>query len=89
MKKDSRKKERNEMIKVLFFARLQDEAGTEALEAQKAGQTVQEIKAWLKEEYQLSSLDQAMAAVNEEFADNEDTLSDGDTIAFIPPVSGG
>lgn len=77
------------MIKVLFFARLQDEAGTEALEAQKAGMTVQEIKTWLKEEYQLSSLDQAMAAVNEEFAENEDTLSDGDTIAFIPPVSGG
>lgn len=30
-----------------------------------------------------------MAAVNEEFAGDEDVLNDGDVVAFIPPVSGG
>ncbi len=28
-------------------------------------------------------------AVNEDFADDETVLSDGDTVAMIPPVSGG
>jgi molybdopterin synthase sulfur carrier subunit len=28
-------------------------------------------------------------AVNEEFCGNDTVLSDGDVVAFIPPVSGG
>jgi molybdopterin synthase sulfur carrier subunit len=30
-----------------------------------------------------------MAAINEEFAPNEEVIQEGDVIAFIPPVSGG
>ncbi|WP_374049830.1 MoaD/ThiS family protein [Neobacillus sp. PS3-34] len=30
-----------------------------------------------------------MAAINEEFAGNEELIQDGDVVAFIPPVSGG
>ncbi|MEM5590905.1 MoaD/ThiS family protein [Niallia circulans] len=30
-----------------------------------------------------------MVAVNEEFAMDEDIVEENDTIAFIPPVSGG
>jgi len=34
-------------------------------------------------------LDQVLTAINEEFAIDEDIVKDGDTVAFIPPVSGG
>jgi molybdopterin synthase sulfur carrier subunit len=30
-----------------------------------------------------------MVSINEEFATNDDIIHDGETIAFIPPVSGG
>ena len=33
--------------------------------------------------------DRVVAAVNEEYSKHERTLADGDTIALIPPVSGG
>lgn len=35
------------------------------------------------------SLQGVMVAVNEEFAMDEDIVEENDTIAFIPPVSGG
>lgn len=34
-------------------------------------------------------LDRSMVMVNQEYADGQQKLSDGDEIAFIPPVSGG
>jgi sulfur-carrier protein len=30
-----------------------------------------------------------MTAINEEFSANDEMIKEGDTIAFIPPVSGG
>ncbi|MFB4162513.1 molybdopterin converting factor subunit 1 [Alteribacillus sp. JSM 102045] len=77
------------MIKVLFFARLQEETGKNSLEIEKAGLTVDQLKQWLEKEHGLPSLDHTMAAVNEDYADGSEVLEDGDTVALIPPVSGG
>jgi molybdopterin synthase sulfur carrier subunit len=77
------------MIKILLFAELQEEAGVDNVEVEKAGLTVAEIKEWLLQEYKLSSLANIMVAINESYATEEDEVKDGDTVAFIPPVSGG
>ncbi|MDT8862381.1 molybdopterin converting factor subunit 1 [Alkalihalobacillus sp. MEB130] len=77
------------MIKILLFAELQEEAGTEQIEIEKAGVTVQELKAWLEKEYHLSALATTMTALNESYADDSEVVKDGDVVAFIPPVSGG
>ena len=77
------------MINVLLFAQLKDELGKETLSIEGNGMSVAQLKEKMKMEFQLGVLETVMTAVNEEFADDETILSDGDTVAFIPPVSGG
>ncbi|MFB5661464.1 molybdopterin converting factor subunit 1 [Alteribacillus sp. HJP-4] len=77
------------MIKILFFASLQEKVGREALEADKAGLSIAELKSWLEEEFKLASLANTMTAVNESYTEEDVLLKDGDTVALIPPVSGG
>ncbi|WP_077623072.1 molybdopterin converting factor subunit 1 [Sediminibacillus massiliensis] len=77
------------MIKILLFAQLQEAAGTDNIELQADGLTVAAVKEKLAKDYQLTTLDQSMAAINEEYAEDDDVIQQGDTVAFIPPVSGG
>ncbi|MFC0470539.1 molybdopterin converting factor subunit 1 [Halalkalibacter kiskunsagensis] len=77
------------MINILLFAELQEEAGVDQIKVDKAGVTVFELKEWLLQQYNLTSLSNTMIAINESYATEEDRVKDGDTIAFIPPVSGG
>lgn len=77
------------MIKVLLFAHLQDEAGIETLEIDRTSMTVLELKQWMQDNHQMSGLTGVMTAINESFANDSDKIKDGDTVAFIPPVSGG
>lgn len=77
------------MVDVLFFAELRDAIGSEKLSFDAAGITVKELKdKWLKS-YSLENIDNAMIAINEEYAEEDAILNKGDTVAFIPPVSGG
>ncbi|MBL4953511.1 molybdopterin converting factor subunit 1 [Neobacillus sp. OS1-32] len=77
------------MNKVLFFAHLRDAVGKESVMIDAAGNTVAELKAKLTKVYKLPKMDVVMTAINEEFAQNDEMIQEGDTIAFIPPVSGG
>jgi sulfur-carrier protein len=78
------------MNKVLFFAHLRDAVGGEEfIELDASGKTVAELKAELAAIYNLPKMDTVMTAINEEFASNDEIITDGDVIAFIPPVSGG
>ncbi|MFC0524795.1 molybdopterin converting factor subunit 1 [Pontibacillus salicampi] len=77
------------MVKVLLFAQFQEAAGRESVEIDAAGQPVSHVKSVLKENYGLLELDHAKVAVNEEYTDMDRELQDGDTVAIIPPVSGG
>jgi len=77
------------MNKVLFFAHLRDAVGEEFLELDASGKTVDELKAELAAKYDLPRMETVMTAINEEFASNDEVISAGDEIAFIPPVSGG
>lgn len=77
------------MVKVLLFAQFQEAAGRESVDVDAAGQPVEHVKSILKENYGLLDLDAATVAVNQEYTDKNTELKEGDTVAFIPPVSGG
>lgn len=77
------------MIRVLLFANLKDQAGTENVTIEAEKLSVKELLLELQEKYSLSNLEQVMVAVNEEYSTEEDTVKSGDTVALIPPVSGG
>ncbi|MGM7680815.1 molybdopterin converting factor subunit 1 [Cytobacillus sp. Hm23] len=77
------------MIKVLFFAHLQDEVGKETLTIDKAPLTIAELKVLLSDQFELQNVEQLMFAINEEYAQENDVIQAGDIVALIPPVSGG
>ena len=80
-------------ITVLFFATLRDRIGTRqlTLELDSAANSIERLRQLLTERYPAASdnLSVALAAINEEFAFDHDQISDGDEVAFFPPVSGG
>ncbi|TCW56577.1 molybdopterin synthase subunit MoaD [Bacillus thuringiensis] len=77
------------MIRVLLFAHLQEEVGTSELQIEKENITVAELKAVVAREYNVPVSAPIMVAINEEYANEDDTIRDGDVVALIPPVSGG
>lgn len=77
------------MIRILLFAHLQEAIGESELRVNLSEHTVGQIKEWMENQYPQLSLQQMMTAVNEEFATDETIVNDGDTLAFIPPISGG
>lgn len=77
------------MITVLLFAHLQEQFGAEKITVHEGELTVGELKERLKAEYNWSDSQRVMVAINEEYAVDEDIIKTGDTVALIPPVSGG
>ncbi|UCZ51993.1 molybdopterin converting factor subunit 1 [Bacillus shivajii] len=78
------------MIRILLFAELEEIVGQREITIEKSEMKIADIRNHLLENNEgLNGIKHAMAAVNEEFADNETTVKDGDVVAFIPPVSGG
>lgn len=77
------------MINILLFAHLQEQVGESQLKVALSDVTVAQLKEWLEKQYPQLALQQIMTAVNEEFATDTTIVQSGDTIAFIPPISGG
>ncbi|HSR67957.1 MAG TPA: molybdopterin converting factor subunit 1 [Acidobacteriota bacterium] len=80
------------MISVLFFASLRDVAGTSQLQLESRGQqTAEEVFARLLKRFPglAPYRPSLLVAVNEEYAQWQQPVADGDEIAFFPPVSGG
>lgn len=78
-------------LKVLYFgvSRDQTNKGEEDLVVME-NLTAGELKKKLMEMYpKLEDVQSFALAVNESYADDEMMLKDGDTVAIIPPVSGG
>jgi molybdopterin synthase sulfur carrier subunit len=78
-------------IRARFFARLRELAGveTEALQV-GPGSTLAEVYDVVRGRHgALPPRESVRAALNQEFADWNAPVSDGDEVAFIPPVSGG
>ena len=78
-------------VKVLFFATLRDLIGEKTLTIDMPGGTVAQLRQELVRRYPQAHehLGIALAAVNEEFAFDGDSIDEGDEVAFFPPVSGG
>lgn len=76
-------------LKLLFFARLQREIGTDELPWKTDGPlTVQQLAAQVEAAHGVS-LKGCMVAVNEAYAAPDVFLHDRDEVAFLPPVAGG
>jgi len=79
-------------IKVLYFSSVKDKIGlpSEDIELSE-NSTVNDLIKLLSEKYPQikNSLQNSMFAVNEEYASTDQKLKEGDTVAIIPPVSGG
>jgi molybdopterin converting factor subunit 1 len=80
-------------VEVRLFAMLRERAGRDAVTVHiPEGATVRQALDAVGHEHGLGELIAAMPvvmAVNREYANEEDTLSAGDELALIPPVSGG
>ncbi|RXI98286.1 molybdopterin converting factor subunit 1 [Anaerobacillus alkaliphilus] len=77
------------MIKVLFFAELEEIVGTREFTIDQTEMTALEVKEFLKKQFPTLPVDRAMMAVNEEYVEETDVVKANDIVAFIPPVSGG
>ena len=75
-----------------MFASYRERAGTGSLELEAPeGSTVGDMAAQVAAMYPRLASDPSriVVAVNREYRDHGHRLSDGDEVAFIPPVSGG
>ena len=78
-------------ITVLFFGITTDLVGVSSLDLEVSkALTIVGFKNLLKQNYAtLDKIDSYAIAVNESYATDEVVLKENDTIAVIPPVSGG
>src|ERR1700737_14400 len=79
-------------VRTRLFARLRELAGTDAENVEvRAGSTVADVYDALRKAHPglEANRESVRVAVNQEFADWDAIVSDGDEVAFIPPVSGG
>jgi molybdopterin synthase catalytic subunit len=79
-------------VRVRLFAALRETIGAREISiALREGATVDDLRARIAEEHPLVRvlLGSSVAAVAEEYVPADYRLSDGDDVAFIPPVSGG
>jgi molybdopterin converting factor subunit 1 len=78
-------------VRVRFFARLRELAGIETEDVKAtAGARVASVYAAMRGYHPgLPPQESVRAALNQEFADWDAVVADGDEVAFIPPVSGG
>ena len=76
---------------VLFFGVAREIAGgSKTLVKLDSGRKVEDLMSSLKRSYpDFEKLTSFVIAVNNEYADSEREIQDGDEIAVIPPVSGG
>lgn len=77
-------------ITVLFFASLREAVGERRLELSlDEPLSVRQLADRLEGEHASLSLSGTLCALNEHYVDPSKTVSEGDTVAFFPPVSGG
>lgn len=77
-------------MKVLYFAEIKELVAKQSEEIAIANElTVEQFKSNLLEQYPMLKNKTYQVAVNEEFVKDDDIVQQNDTVALIPPVSGG
>jgi len=80
----------SKQIRVQYFALLREQAGRSDESITTTARTPRELYAELKARYPFSLAPEMLrVAVNTEFGEWSQPLSDGDAVVFIPPVAGG
>lgn len=75
---------------ILLFGVVRETVGSSELEIPGAVKDVASLKQWLYVEYpSLKQLSSLLIAVNRTYATDNQTFSETDEVAIIPPVSGG
>lgn len=79
------------IIKILFFGIARDISEKNSIEIEaKEPLNIEDLKKLLKNKYpKFDVINDFSLAVNEAYADNDYMLCNNDTVAIIPPVSGG
>lgn len=78
------------MIKIRCFAKAAEIVGGKYLEVDSKVLSVQELKTIVLERFpEFEHLDSVRIAVNEAYADDAQSIKEGDDVVIIPPVSGG
>jgi molybdopterin-guanine dinucleotide biosynthesis protein A len=87
---ERQKASESKKIRVQYFALLREQAGRSDESLVTTARTPRELYNELKERYPFSLAPEMLrVAVNTEFGDWAQPLSDGDAVVFIPPVAGG
>ena len=83
-------------LEILFFASFRERLGVsgQQLTVTEEVATVAQLRAWLVARHPdwesvLGEGERVMTAVNQTLAGDDDVLSEGDEVAFFPPVTGG
>jgi molybdopterin synthase sulfur carrier subunit len=75
-------------IKVRYFASLKERVGRSEDDLTFTGLlTVREV--WTRANPDKTLPDNSLAAVNMDYVERDNTVQDGDEVAFFPPVTGG
>ena len=75
-------------IKVKYFASLRESIGRGS-DTLNSSETLQVSQVWRQATGQESFPDNVLIALNQEYTDADALVSDGDEVAFFPPVTGG
>jgi len=74
-------------IEVRFFASLGEQLGKSGATLETPARTVAEV--WTRTTGLPTAPGSTLCAINMEYARFDDAVSDGDEVAFFPPVTGG
>jgi molybdopterin converting factor subunit 1 len=77
-------------VHVRYFAAFREATGTESEQVStRAGTAAELFRECADRHKSLERFSASLVAVNEDLADWESTIDDGDEILFFPPVAGG
>ncbi len=77
------------MIRIILFAGLRDRIGRAELEAPFQSIDISSLLTWVESQYPAVTFDHVMVAINEQWSNKQSVAKQGDTVALLPPVSGG
>ena len=77
-------------VRIKYFAKYADLAGTRQEELEVGHIKIGELLRVVKEKHPgIRENESALVALNGKYGNEEQTISDGDTVSIFPPVSGG